>query len=351
MTSIRFIPNSVVGVVLLFGLLLPSCKQDGPATTPKSEKEHLVEVAEVLQDRSEVSRVRTGSLRARREVKVFTQEEGRILDLPFYEGDRVREGEVMLRLDDKVLRSEIDKATALLEQARKDEQRLQTLHEQRLIPESELVQSATRLEVAQAEVALLNTRLTYTTVRAPIDGVVSERLEEPGNVVARHTHVLTVIDIGSLVTEVNVSDLLLPLISVGDPVSVRVDALGEKTFKGSVSRIHPTLDAATRRGTIEVTVKPVPKGARPGQLCRVQLNTQGADRIVIPFSALRRDQEGEFVFQVDADFLVHRAPVRSGLHLGERVEILEGLTAGQSVVTKGFLGLAEGKRVKPVTRS
>jgi len=334
-----------VGVVVMFN----GCTNSETANAPKAEPKHLVAVSEVLRSQSEISRVRTGTLRARHEVKIFNQEEGPVTELPYYEGDRVGKGDVVFRLDDTLLRSQLDKARALLNQAEQEQKRTEKLHERKLISDEDLVRSTTNLEVARSEVALLETRLGYMTGHAPITGIVTERLAEPGNVLPRHTHLMTLIDAGSLVTEVSVSDLLLPLISVGDPVVVRIDALGEKVFSGSVSRIHPTLDASTRRGTIEVVVTPVPRGARPGQLCRVELTTHAASRLLIPFSALRRDEEGEFVFTLDDSDAVRRAAVRSGLHVGEQVEILEGLSEGQRVITKGFLGLSEGKVVKPVT--
>jgi len=86
----------------------------------------------------------------------------------------------------------------------------------------------------------------------------------------------------------------LDLCITGTDSEVSVDALGDRVFNGHVSRIFPNLDPATRRGTIEVELKPVPKGARPGQLCRIKLKTNAVPRLVIPFKALRRDQNGEW---------------------------------------------------------
>jgi membrane fusion protein (multidrug efflux system) len=135
---------------------------------------------------------------------------------------------------------------------------------------------------------------------------------------------------------------------VGHPTQVTIDALGDAVYSGKISRIFPNLDPVTRRGTVEVELNPVPAGARPGQLCRVTLTTDAAQRLVVPFSALRRDQSGAYVYRVDASNIVHRSPVVSGLRINEQVEILKGLEAGQYVVTKGFLDLAVGKKVKMV---
>jgi membrane fusion protein (multidrug efflux system) len=191
----------------------------------------------------------------------------------------------------------------------------------------------------------------YTTIESPLNGVVSERLSEPGNVAERNQHLLTISDPSSLVTELPVSELILPDLTVGDVARVRIDALGDRVYEGRITRIYPTLDPLTRRGTIEVEIAPVPAGAAPGQLCRVELSTRAARRRVIPFSALRRDETSEYVYVVDGEGRAQRVDVTSGLRLGEKVEIRQGLEDGQQVVTRGFLNLIPGKPVKRVERA
>ena len=132
----------------------------------------------------------------------------------------------------------------------------------------------------------------------------------------------------------------------GDIARVRIDALGDQVFEGRIVRIHPNLDPVSRRGTIEVELEPVPAGAAPGQLCRVELSTQPGKRQVIPFSALRRDDTSEYVFVLDEEGRAQRVDVSSGLRLAENIEIKEGLEDGQQVIIKGFLGLSSGKTVK-----
>jgi len=337
--------------MLLSGLVLFSlsaCQEAPQEPAARSERAHLVETATVKTDSLSVVRTRTGTLRALREVEVFTQEEGRITALPFYEGDRVRQGDVVVRLDDTLIRAQLARATATRKQAEQNLARLKELRSRKLVSEDEYARAVTQLEVAEADERVLDIRVGYTTVRSPIDGLVSARLSEPGNVVERHDHVLTISDPSSLVTELPVSELILPRLKTGDTARVRIDALGDRVYQGHVTRIHPTLDPVTRRGTIEVELQPVPEGAAPGQLCRVELGTHAAQRRVIPFSALRRDDESEFVFVLDDEGQAQRVNVTSGLRLAEKVEITEGLQDGQQVITRGFLGLSSGMKVKPV---
>jgi RND family efflux transporter MFP subunit len=336
--------------VLIAGMLLAllaGCTDDTASQkTKRSSPAQLVELARVSTETIRHSTQRTGSLRARTEVQLFNQEEGTLTELPFHEGAVVKKGDVLIRIDDKLLRAELDKAHATRRQAEQDLARLKKLRAKRLVAEDELARAHTALDVAMADERLLQTRIGYTKIHAPVDGVISQRFAEPGLVAQRHTHLLTLIDTSTLITEVAVSELLLPGLHIGDDVEVTIDALPNQGFMGKILRIHPSLNIATRSGIVEIVLDPAPPGAVPGQLCRVKLESPAQARLLIPFSALRRDQEGEFVFVVNDENKAIRTTVRSGLRIEKKIEILEGLEDGQRLVVKGFLGLKHGKPVR-----
>ena len=315
------------------------------------KREHLVETAIVMLDSLRLTSVYTGSLRSRRTVRIFNQEEGRVTRLPFFEGDRVEQGQLVLELDDALLQAEHAKASSVRREAESNLDRVRRLKQSRMVSEDEYLRAVTAVEVAKSDELMLKTRLGYTRVNAPFTGVVAERLVEPGDVVPRHSHVLTVIDPTALVADLQVSELLIPHLAVGDTVTVRIDALGDVEFEARVLRIYPEVESRTRQGRVEVGLTSVPQGARPGQFARVTFRVEASERKVLPFSALRRDHEGEFVFRLDDGDRVQRVAVRSGRRLADRVEILEGLQPDVRVVTKGFLGLSEGMEVRPVDAS
>ncbi|MGB5279701.1 MAG: efflux RND transporter periplasmic adaptor subunit, partial [Arenicellales bacterium] len=310
---------------------------------------HLVETASVKLESVGLTQIRTGSLTSPREVKIFNQEEGTIIEMPYFEGDTVSKGDVVVRLDDKILRANLTRAQATHRKTKLDLKRIQDLYKKKLSSDEALNRSETELAIAAAEQEMFATRVGYTVISAPISGIVSQRLSEPGNIAERYTHLLTISDHSALVTEVNVSELMVSHLNINDDVTVIIDALGNTVFDGRISRIHPNLDPLTRRGTVEVTLTPVPTGARPGQLCRVTFNTRTAERLMIPFRALRRDNKGEYVFLLDGSKVV-RASILSGLRIAEQVEILQGLETGQRVVTRGFLDLVENKPVKDLSQ-
>jgi membrane fusion protein, multidrug efflux system len=332
--------------------LLTACgdRRAGAPAAPAPAK-HLVELATVGTGQFAYSADRGGNLRALREVQIVNQEEGRIVEVRKREGDAVRAGEVLVRYDDRIVRAERDKAAAARRQAQLDYQRNQKLVDSGFISADVLSRTATEAEIAQAEERLLTARLAHMQVLAPFAGVVSQRLVEPGSVTPRHTHLMTLIDPSRLVIDVTVSELIMPSLKVGDPASVRIDALGNSAHPGQIVRIFPALDPATRTGRVEVALDPPPPDARPGQFARVDLPTGRREHMMIPLLAVQRDAAGEYVYVYEPEGTVRRADVTSGQRVVDRIEIRSGLTIGDKVVTRGFLGLAPGRPVQPVTQT
>ena len=344
-------PLRRLGFLVLLGVSTACSDKPAPETAAEARVEPPVAVSAIVVETRPLAQtlVRTGSLRARRIVRIHSQEEGRVEALPVYEGDRVEAGALLVRLDDRLLRAELNKAEATRQQAEQDLARLQRLAGRNLVSADERLRAETALRVAEAEESLLKTRLGYATLTAPFAGLVSERNVDPGDAVPRFAHLVTLVDPQSLVTEVSVSELILPGLQLGDPVQVRIDALGAADITGRVARIHPTVDAATRQGIIEIELTPVPEGAQAGQLCRVYLPGELEPRRTVPLAALRQDPEGEYVYRVSEEGRALRTPVRSGVSLADHIEILEGLSDGDRVITRGFINLSAGKRVQVVT--
>ncbi len=328
-------------------LLLMGCDQT-QQSAPRKQSVTPVEVATVSRSPLVAHRILTGSLQAVSTVRLFNEEEGRIVSLPYYQGDAVEKDATLARIDDSIIQAELKKAEANLKQARVDVKRIKSLYRKKLASEDELARTQTTLETTSAEVTLLKTRLGHTAIKAPFAGVISERLKETGDVVPVHSHILTIFDPAEIKIVVPVSELLLSNIQVEDTVQVRIDALGEEQYPATVKRIFPTIDPQTRKGRMEIQLTTIPAGARPGQLCRVTVDTQTTARRNIPFAAIRHDSQGEFVFRIRPDNTVESVRVQTGILLGNQVEILEGLNVDERVVVKGFIGLRDGKKVAPL---
>jgi len=327
----------------VFGLLNLSVVQ---AAKPK-DAPHLVYTTQVKHQVLQENLMYTGTLTAQRIFRLYTQEGGRVLELPFYTGDRVEKGALLLRLDDRRLQIALLKAKASLQQLQQDLRRLKNLAKNKLVADDELARADTAVTLAETDVRLLQVRLEEMRFSAPFAGILSARLAEPGDVISSNTHVLTVLDPTALLIEVPVAEQHLARLRAQQQVQVQIDALGTEAYTGRIVRIYPTLDAQTRQGTIAVQLAQLPTGARAGQFCRVRFELRREAALSIPFAALRRDHEGEFVLVLEADNKVRRQAVRSGAQLDQRIEILDGVEAGQTLISRGFLGLKPGQTVQP----
>ncbi|MCU7940522.1 MAG: efflux RND transporter periplasmic adaptor subunit [gamma proteobacterium symbiont of Bathyaustriella thionipta] len=287
----------------------------------------------------------TGTLKPKRTIHFYNQAQGMLVELPFHEGDKVNKGDLLAQLDDTIIKAEYNKANATLKQAHIDYGRLEKLAKTNLTSRELLVRAKTKVALDQSEYNLQKKRLSYTQVKVPWDGVISERLVEPGDVLPLHTHFMSLMDISSLIVNISLSELHLSKIKQNDTITYQIDALGKKSWSGTVLRIYPQINAQTRKGIVEVKLDPIPQGARPGQLARISLVTKKEAVLVIPLSAIRYDQQGAYVFVVDIDHKITRTNILTGRKYPQKMEVLDGIKAGDVIVSKGLFGLRSGKKV------
>lgn len=330
--------------------MLSACGDSNEGDSKRKKDTHIVETVQAGYQNIAIERTLPGTLQPLREVRIINQLQGLLIEMPVFPGDRVSQGQVLAKLDDSLVKAELKKAKATLDQAKLDLRRLKNLAPRKLASESEVAQAKTQADIADAELKLKQTEFEHTLITSPIDGVISQREVEPGDVVPLHTHLLSVIDTSSLKAEISISELLLPSISIGSEVSIAIDALGAQHFPGKITRIYPSINKDTRKGTIEVMLSPVPEGALAGQLCRVRIQTPPQSRLMIPYDAMRHDKKGAHVFIVE-DGKAIRVNITTGIQQDELIEVVDGLQDKQTIVSKGFFGLKEGIAVKSVTHN
>jgi len=328
-------------------VFLHACS-DGDKPASKSHRERPpvpVAVAQVVAGPLEGEQTISGRLEPIRHVRIFNQEAGRVLELPWEVGDRVRRGELLVRIDDRLLQAQLRKARANLAQAQGDRQRLESLFRQKLVSEEDIARADTAIKLAQAEVSQLETRLAHTRILAPFDAVISERRIEPGDVAPLNTHLLTLIDPARLKAVVYLPERLAEGLAPDQPVQLRIDALGDRFLDGRILRLTPGVDRQSLKQRIEIAFPP-PAGALPGQFVRVRLPVRTASRLHVPFVAVRHDSHGAYVYRLGDDRRVHKQRIVTGLQLGKRIAVRKGLAAGEQVVVKGFTGLRDGRAVR-----
>ena len=342
-------------VPVLCGLLvLSACKGGGP--TPEAQAKNgeaakepdavPVEVAKVVRRPVAASYSNTAPLEALGESQVIAKTSGVALAVLVEEGQVVRAGQALVRLDPDRLRLQMAQAEAQMRKLENNYRRAQQLVEQQMISANDVDQIKYDLENARAVYRGAALELSYTTVTAPISGVVASRSIKVGNFVQINTPIIRIVDQSRLEATLDVPERELATLKAGLPVLMTVDALPGKTFQGTVDRIAPVVDAGS--GTSRVVCSFASDGVlQPGMFSRLRIDyDQRADALVVPRVALLDD--GDPAVFVVRDGKAVRVPVKIGYVDGEWIEVREGLKAGEQVVTAGKVALREGSAVQVI---
>lgn len=291
----------------------------------------------------------TGQLSPLRVVGVTSQVNGALVNVPVEEGSRVRAGELLAALDARELTAQLEAAEKNLVFARSTAERSTQLFQRQVVTAAEYERDQAALASAEATVTQLRTRIGFTQIVSPIDGVVTQRFVQAGDVVSGQTRMFTVADVSALVTQLPVSELEVPQLREGARVDVAVDAMGGRTVPGRIRRIFPIADSVTRLVPVEVAVEgPAARELRPGYSVRVQLQlNERANALVVPTRAIVGAAGSQSVY-VLKDGRAERRRVRVGPDTDGVTEVFEGLVAGDTVITTGNALLREGAPVRVV---
>ena len=294
----------------------------------------------------------TATISSESEAPVLARAEGEVVEILVEEGDRVEAGQVLARLDGERLRLQMLQARANLEQARKEYERSVRLHKKGLVSASAYESLKFDLDALSASYELKRLNYEYTSIRAPIGGVISSREVKIGRHVDVNDVVFAIHDTDLLVSYLRIPQTELGKFSVGHLATVRVDAMPDREFVAEVARISPTIDART--GTFRATVYIDNRAGElaPGMFGRFRVAYEmHSDVLVIPFSALVQEDNETIVFVVRDGAAVRRT-IETGIAADGKVEVVRGLDESEPVIVMGQAGLRDGSKVlakNPVT--
>ena len=318
--------------------------------TDENRKEEAVPVEVAALGHGEIEAVLrlSSNLEAEREVQVFAEAPRRVTRLLVEEGDTVRKGQQLVQLQDEEQRSAVARAEIELKEGQRDWDRTKELYEQKLVTEELFTEAGYTVERNELALADARRELGYTQVRAPIAGVVTERLVNLGDHVTENQALFRIVDFDSIVARVYVPEKDMVRLETAQPARLRADALGGRVFTGSLDRISPVVDPAT--GTVKVTVAtPRQEGLRPGMYVEVELITAvHGEALLVPKRALVYDNDQVFVFRLkkEEDRRVERLRVNPLLENADFIEPAGGLEAGDQLVVAGQSGLKDNGLVR-----
>ena len=317
----------------------------------------------------------TGYTYARVRAAVGAKITGRITELHVDEGDSVASGDLIAVLDSADLEAAVRRAEAALVEsaarladAVREEARQRRIVEAGVAPSADLDAAVTTLQVARAQVGTarasldsVRAQLEYTVIRSPVDGVVIERTVEVGEMVApggftsqQSTGALVrIADPTSLEVEADINESYIARIELGQPASIRVDAVPDHEYAGSLRQIVPTADRQRAVVQVKVTIDDRDERLVPDMSCTVTFLQEGTDqaaleaepKVLIPAVAVVTEGGRSFAWVVRDGALV-RSTIELGLEQDNDFEVLSGLSGGETVVRQPSAELAEGMRVR-----
>ena len=272
-----------------------------------------------------------------------------IHELRARKGDRVAAGQVLAVLDGRDLEAQRDEAAATLRQAQQVSERRRALFAEGAIPERELLVSQTELAQAKARFELIQTQLRYTELQSPFSGVITEQFLYPGDIAKPEAPVFTVADLAVAVARAQVPEDEAGALRVGQVGVFHPTEAGEESFEGRVSVVNMAVDPGRR--TVETWID-IPNRAgriRAGAFGTAEIVTGTAPAsVVVPLEAveLKSGTRKGTVLVVDEKQVAHRRDVEAAAVSEGRVQVVEGLAAGETVVVEGGYGLADGTAVR-----
>lgn len=266
---------------------------------------------------------------------------GRIREIYVDVGANVRKGQVLVAMDASTFSQQETQVATL----RRDYERYKELYEVGGISKQQLDQAKTQLDVAETAMGNLgeNTRLV-----SPLSGVVTARNYDPGDV-AMQLPILTIESLNPVKVTLSVSERYYSEVTVGMPVEVQTDALGDEVFQGKISLIYPTIDPVSHTFTVEVTVPNGNQRLRPGMFARVRMNFGSNERPLLSDMAVLKQvgSNDRYVFVEENGKAVYTL-VQLGVRINDKYEILSGLNAGDRVIIHGNTNLIDGSEVEVI---
>jgi membrane fusion protein, multidrug efflux system len=320
----------------------------GPAKGPGGPAP--VEVVELKPVRVQESITAVGSLRSNESVVLRPEVSGRIATIGFRDGQPVRRGQLLVGLDSTLNEAEVAQARAEFDLANSNLKRTEDLASKNFVSSSAQDQAASSLQVADARLKLAEARLAKMRILAPFDGVVGIRNVSVGEYVKDGAELINVEDIRTLKADFRLPERYFPQLKTGLPVELTADALPGSRYAGSVESINPRVEASGRSLEVRARLDNSDGRLRPGMFARVQvLLGDRPNALMVPEEAVVPLGDDFFVYTV-ADGKAKRVRVKLGVRRDAQVELLEGVRAGEQVITAGIRVQRDGQPVRVLGR-
>lgn len=289
-----------------------------------------------------------GTVESDNNILIPAQSNGVVKKIHVRQGDRVSKGKLLAELDGAVLESSIDEVTHALGLLTTIYERQDRLWKKNIGSEIEYLQAKNNKENMEKKLETLKEQYELTKIYAPISGTVDDVLIKEGEMAAAGRGTIRIVQLSRLKIKVHLSENYISKISIDDPVKVQIPVIG-KEMELTIDAVSQVIDPNNRTFQIEIRVPAREKDLKPNMLSVVTINDYtNSDALTVPQNVIQDTGAGRFLFVAEkqnGEWIARRRTVTLGENYADRVEIQDGLSAGEFVITLGFQTLADGQPV------
>jgi RND family efflux transporter MFP subunit len=293
----------------------------------------------------------SGAIESRKNVTITAETVGTIEEILVSEGQYVRAGQIMMKLENSVLRNTYDEVKTSYELAKTLFEKQENLWKQNIGSEVQYLETKNRKESLEQQLKSIKTQISKTFITAPFSGTIDQLDAKLGMLAQPSVPLAQLVSMDELYIKADVSEAYIGQFEKGAPVDVSFPST-EKTFKSTISAIGQIVNTDNRTFTLEVRVPGLGFTVKPNMIAVLRIKDYEAQNAtIVPTKLIQKDGKGDFVFVVDPQdeiMVARKISVRRGQTYNNHTQILEGLSGNELLVDQGFRDVSDGVNVKIV---
>jgi membrane fusion protein (multidrug efflux system) len=288
----------------------------------------------------------SGTILAAEEVELRPEMSGKLVSILFKEGTNVNKGELLAKINDADLQAQLKKLNLQYKLAKEKEDRVKGLLDIKGVSQEEYDVAANELQTIEADMDFTRAQIAKTEIRAPFSGKIGLKSVSEGSFVSNANVIASIQQTDLLKIDFSIPEKYASLVKVGDPVKFSVAGINEK-LSAKVAAIEPRIDAQTRNFRVRASYTNSGTSVYPGAFTKVELIASKKQSFMIPTEAIIPDMKGSKVFIVK-NGKAASVRIETGFRSDARIEVLSGLTVGDTVITTGIMSMKPDMKVKIV---
>jgi RND family efflux transporter MFP subunit len=334
--------------LLIITAIIAGCGHRQETTKPENSALH-VTTEKVRSVKGTSGLHYSGTVEPSQTIPLTFQTNGTVASVLVEEGDIVKKGQILATIDKADNQSIYDAALAKYKQAQDAYDRLKSVYDKGSLTEIKWVEMETNLKQAESQVQIAQSNLEKCYMRAPDNGMIGNRNVEPGQAAISTGTPLELVKIDNVLVKIAVPENEISRIHKGQKAKFSISALNDKTFEGAVSNVSVVADRISRTYNVKIDVKNTHLEIKPGMVCDVLLYTDSQhDIMVVSYNAVSKDNDGkQFVYVVLPNSkTVKKQHITVGNYIDSEVEVLGGLSIGETIVNEGKEKLSDNSLIK-----